>query len=111
MSLPDFVESGDYIVSPRAVARLRRTRAPDGDRASTRVCLLLRTGPEDELSGNAADQIFEAFRRLAVPASAGAERPARSSGDVSEGLDASGSLSENPSVFRDPIRDEATGAE
>lgn len=111
MTLPDFLATEDYIVAPQSVARLRRSRAPDGNPASTRVCLLLRTGPEDELSGDAAEQIFEAFRRLAVPASAGAERPARSPGDVSEGLDASGSLSEHPPIFRDPVGDEATGAE
>lgn len=107
MNLPHFVEAGDYIVSPRRVARLRRVRAQPG--AAAMVCILLdgREGVEDELDGADADRIFELFRRLASAGAPALPDPAPAGAP----LDASDSRGDRPVVVRHAVRDEPTGTE
>jgi len=111
MSLPDFVHSGDLIVAPACVASLRRFRVVESPGSPTRdhVRVRLRQHGREEIEGEDAVQLFEAFRRISISAGATAAG-ASQGGDDSLSLD---SFGDNPQVVRTDIgaSDEANGGE
>lgn len=103
MSLPYFVHADDYIVSPRCVARLRMVRR-EGGPPVVKV-RLIGHGPDEEIEGAAAEELFGAFLALASRAGAAAAEPG---GPGIEAIDSHGGPR---GVVRDPVGDEAGGAE
>lgn len=108
MSLPYFVESGDYIIDPQCVARLRRIRAPDAP-VIVRIRLKLSDGPDEELAGEDAVRLFDAFRALAALPGVSPAGPPERPGP--EGLDAVDSIGDGPEVERCDVGDDASRAE
>lgn len=111
MSLPYFLGAGDLIVNPRCVARVRRIRSADGSPFSVRIRFVRDDGPEEQLEGEDAATLFEAFRMLATPSAPGAPPPGPRLGAGPDGLDAIDSDGDTPPIVRDRAGDESSRAE